>query len=202
MSDETSLNTHDLVFWVNELRAGRPNAAEPTFRKIMAKVDLFARGMFARFPRVGRFVDLDDVIQNSLIRLLGAFREVRPTSRRHFYALATELIRRELLDLVRYYYGPRGHGTNLSDVAVGEAAGDHVPADGAAPAELDRLAAFHEAVAELPVEQREVIGLSYYHGWPQDQIANLFGVTVRTVQRWRDEGVATLKQKVGDDHLV
>ena len=47
-------------------------------------------------------------------------------------------------------------------------------------------------------EQREVIGLSYYHGWSQAQIANLLGVSVRTVQRWQDEATAALRDRVGD----
>jgi RNA polymerase sigma-70 factor (ECF subfamily) len=200
MSDETSLslNTNDLVFWVTELRAGRPNAAESTFRKIVAKVEQFARTTFKRFPRVGRFVDAEDVIQGTLIRLLAALREVRPTSRQHFYALANELIRRELLDLTKHFYGPRGHGTHVGGVAVGEAEGEHAPAAPDAAAELDRLAAFHEAVAELPVEEREVVALTYYHGWTQTQIADLFQVSVRTVQRWHESATATLKGRIGD----
>src|SRR5687768_3599549 len=138
---------------MTELQAGRPNAAESTFRMITEAVGAFARAMFKKYPRVGRFVDVDDVIQGSLVRLL-------PASRRHFYALANELIRRELLDLVKHYYGPRGPGTNLADVPVGEADGEHAPPAAApAAAELDRWAAFHAAVEALPAEQREVFGL-------------------------------------------
>ena len=193
---EGTLNTHDLVFWVTELRAGRPNAAEPTFKKIAAKVEAFARTSFARFPRVGRFVELDDVIQNSLIRLLAAFRDVRPNSRRHFYALANELIRRELLDLAKHFYGPQGAGTNLAGVGVGEGDGEVAPAAPDA-ADLDRLAAFHAAVERLPAEEREAVGLTYYHGWTQTQVADLFGVSVRTVQRWLDSAADSLREMVG-----
>jgi RNA polymerase sigma-70 factor (ECF subfamily) len=194
-----SLNTNDLLFWVSELQHGRPNAAEPTFRRIAARVETLARGMFAKFPRVGRFVDVEDVTQGSLIRLLAALRDVRPASTRHFYALANELIRRELLDLVKHYYGPRGHGSNLTGVPVGEADGEHAPAD-AAPgeAELEHYAAMHAAVEGLPAAEREVFGLAYYHGWPQAQIANLLGVSVRTVQRWQDAAAAALRVRVGD----
>jgi RNA polymerase sigma-70 factor (ECF subfamily) len=198
MPDEpASLNTNDLVFWVTELQAGRPDAAEPEFKKIVAKVEKLAAAMFKKFPRVGRFVGIDDVVQNSLLRLLAAFREVRPASTRHFYALTNELIRRELLDLVKHYYGPLGHGTNLTAVPVGEAEGEYTPLAAADVAELERLAAFHEAVETLPSEQREVVGLAYYHGWTQREIADLFQVSVRTVQRWQEASTAVLKVKVG-----
>lgn len=193
MADST-LNTVELVHWVSELRAGRPDAAEPVLVKIMTQVGRLARAMLEKFPRVGRFVDPDDVIQNSLIRLLAALRDIRPASTREFYALANTLIRRELLDLTRRYYGPHGHGTNLAPVAVGEGGAAPGPPD----AELDRLTAFHEAVADLPVEQREVIGLSYYHGWGQGQIAVLFEVSVRTVQRWHADAVAALRAVLAD----
>jgi RNA polymerase sigma-70 factor (ECF subfamily) len=198
MSDETSisLNTNDLWYWVTELQAGRPNAAEPTFRKIMEKVDRFARGMFQKFPRVGRFVDVEDVVQNSLIRLLAAFRQVRPNNRQHFYAIVNELIRRELLDLVKHYYGPRGEGTHVGPAAVGAAAGQVVPAAPDEAGDLDRLAAFHEAVAGLPAEEREVVGLTYYHGWSQGEISDLFRVSVRTVQRWQESAMEKLKGKL------
>ena len=195
--DEHSLNTNDLRFWVTELQAGRPNAAEPTFKKIIAKVEMFTRGTFQTFSRVHPFVDVEDVIQGSLIRLLAAFRTVRPESTRHFYALANELIRKEQLDLVRHYFGPRGQGTNQSGVAVGEGEGEVTPAAPDAAAEIERAKAFHEALAVLPAEEREVLGLTYYHGWSQAEIANLFQVSTRTVQRWSESATATLKGRIG-----
>jgi RNA polymerase sigma factor (sigma-70 family) len=198
--DQPTPNTDDLVFWVIELHQGRPDAAEAVCRKIMARVEKLARAMFKRFPRVGRFVDVEDVVQNALIRLLTAFRHVRPTSRRHFYALTGELIRRELLDLTKHYYGPRGHGTNLSDVAVGDGEWECPAADRAPDlADLERATAFHEAVARLPVQEREVIGLLYYHGWTQAEISGLYKVSVRTVQRWQESGIALLRQAFPPD---
>jgi len=192
--DSPTLSTNELWFWVTELRAGRPNAAEPTFRKIVARVEALAAAMFRKFPRVGRFVGLDDVVQNSVVRLLRALREVRPASRHHFYALANELVRRELLDLVKHYFGPRGPGSNLADEPVGDGGHDPAAADGG----LERAAAFHEAVAELPAAEREVIGLIYYQNWSLVDIANLFQVSVRTVRRWRDAAVAKLRARVGE----
>jgi RNA polymerase sigma factor (sigma-70 family) len=201
MTDErTTPDTDDLVFWVMELRSGRPDAAEPVCREIMARVERLARAMFRRFPRVGRFVDVEDVVQNSLIRLLTACRQVRPTSRRHFYALTGELIRRELLDLIKHYYGPTGHGTNLADMSVSDGAREYPPADRAIDlTDLERAAEFHEAVARLPAQEREVIVLLYYHGWTQTEIAALFKVSVRTVQRRQEAGIARLRKVILPD---
>jgi len=42
---------------------------------------------------------------------------------------------------------------------------------------------FHQQVAQLPVEEREVMGLVFDHGWTQAQVAELFQVSIRTVRR-------------------
>jgi RNA polymerase sigma-70 factor (ECF subfamily) len=47
----------------------------------------------------------------------------------------------------------------------------------------ERWILFHEAVDRLPIEEREVVGLRFYHGWKQKHIAELFQVDVRTVRR-------------------
>jgi RNA polymerase sigma factor (sigma-70 family) len=201
MADEpTTPNTDDLMFWVMELQPGRMVATDPVCRKIMARVDRLARPMFRKFPRVGRFIQVEDVVQNCLIRLMNAYRTVRPASRRHFYALTRELIRRELLDLTKHYFGPLGHGTNLSEVAVGEGERECPPVDRAPDsADLERTTAVHEAIGRLPVEEREAIGLMYYHEWTQVDIAALFKVSVRTVQRRQESGLALLRQTFPPD---
>ncbi len=51
-------------------------------------------------------------------------------------------------------------------------------------AELERWQALHEAVETLPVEEREVFGLVFYHGWTQGQIAELLNVNERTIRRY------------------
>ena len=52
--------------------------------------------------------------------------------------------------------------------------------------DLERWTAFHGEVEKLPVEEREVVGLIFYHGWSQPEVAELFRCTVRTVQRrWK-----------------
>lgn len=194
---EQSLNTGDLQLWVVELQAGRPNAAEGVFRSIQKSVQRLAARAFKKFPRAGRFADLDDVIQGSLIRLLNTLRAIRPESTRQFYALANTAIRRELLDLIKKYYGPAGAGTNLSGLSVGNESGELDPAD-EYRADLDDMTAFHTAVEKLPHEEREAFSLKYYHDWPLTDIADLFSVSVRTVQRWQTTAEQLLRQRVGE----
>ena len=196
LDPDRALSTHSLQLWVVELQAGRPNAAEPVLRRIDASVRRLAATAFKRFPRAGRFADLDDVIQGTLIRLLSALRAIRPDSTQQFYALANTAIRRELLDLIKKFYGPAGAGTHLAGASVGGGEGELDPADEYRP-ELDSLTAFHEAVERLPAEEREAFGLKYYHGWPLADIAELFQVSVRTVQRWQTSAEGLLRDHLG-----
>ena len=194
---DMSLNTNALQLWVVELQAGRPNAAEPVFKSIQKSVNKLAARAFRKFPRAGRFADLDDVIQGSMIRLLSALRQIRPENTRQFYALANTAIRRELLDLIKKYYGPAGMGTHLSGMAVGNESGELDPADEYRN-DLDSMSAFHSAVEQLPAEEREAFSLKFYHDWPLAEIAELFQVSVRTVQRWQSNAEELLKQKLGE----
>ncbi len=64
--------------------------------------------------------------------------------------------------------------------------------------DLNRWARFHAAVEGLPVEERETVGLVFYHGWTQAQVVELMQVTERTVQRWWRAAIDTLREQVGD----
>ena len=69
--------------------------------------------------------------------------------------------------------------------------------------DLDRWCQFHQEVEKLPAREREVVGLIYYHGWTQAQVAELFQVNVRTVRRWWESALVelhrVLKSEDGED---
>jgi RNA polymerase sigma-70 factor (ECF subfamily) len=140
--------------------------------------------MLRGFPGVHRWEETDDVLQNALLRLLRALDEVTPASPREFFALVTEQLRRELIDLARRYYGPRGLGANHATNLTGpedplQQRGD-VSHD---PGALALWTELHERVATLPEEEREVVSLLFYQELTQAEAAAILGVTVRTVQR-------------------
>ena len=71
-----------------------------------------AAKMLKGYPGVARWEQGDDVAQNALIRLDRALRAVTPPTARDFFRLAAAQVRRELIDLARHYYGPRGLGAH------------------------------------------------------------------------------------------
>ncbi len=67
------------------------------------------------------------------------------------------------------------------------------------PADLERWSAFHEEVARLPVEEREVVSLVFYHGWTQGEVAELVGTTERTVRRHWKAAMLKLNHILGEN---
>ena len=199
---EAGLNTTQLHDWVGRMRAGDRAARDELLRAVGDRLERLARKMLGRFPNVRRWAETGDVLQGALVRLLRTLEKLEPTSTRAFFGLAAEHIRRELLDLARHYDGPLGIGANhASAVRNGaEAAPAPEPADRAEPAEdLERWARFHEGVAQLPAEEREVVGLVFYHGWTQAEVAALFQVSERTVRRWWQSALLRLSGLLGED---
>jgi RNA polymerase sigma-70 factor (ECF subfamily) len=182
---DASVHTTQLRRWVERMRGGDLSARDEMLRAVHARLERLARKMLRRFPRVARWEDSGDLLQNSLLRLLRALGGVEVTSVRDFFGLAAEQMRRELLDLARHYQARRATGP--SSAALPEPA---APAEEAA--EIEKWCAFHEAVGRLPTPQREVVGLIYYHGWTQAEVAEHLGVAKRSVQRYWASALSTL----------
>jgi RNA polymerase sigma factor (sigma-70 family) len=197
MADDPTFTTLQLNEYIGQLRAGDRQGADELLRCVCNRLERLARRMLKSFPNVKRWADTDDVMQSALMRLLRTLEAIRPASTRDFFNLAAVHIRRELLDLARRY---RGRLDRVSPgVAEGLDAGglSAVPEADGGDKDLDLWGAFHEKVEQLPAEEREVVGLTFYHGWTQPQIAELLGVDERTIRRrWR-AACTTLSQALG-----
>jgi DNA-directed RNA polymerase specialized sigma24 family protein len=88
------------------MRDGRVQAPDELISHVRERLQRLTRKMLQDYPGVKRWEQTDDVLQNALVRLLRALRDVRPASMREFFGLASVQIRRELLDLAKHYYGP------------------------------------------------------------------------------------------------
>ncbi|QJW99892.1 RNA polymerase sigma factor [Frigoriglobus tundricola] len=195
---EPSFNTVHLQKCIDGWQAGDQTAANDLFRATDARLGKLARRMTRSFPNIRSQADTEDVLQSSFMRLLRTLRTLRPKTTRDFFNLAAVHIRRELLDLARKCRG-RVH-LALAGPDDSSAFGVTRAEPQAAVAEdFDLWVRFHQAVDELPTEEREVVGLVFYHGWKQVQIADLFGVDERTIRRRWARAVARLRTIVGTD---
>lgn len=184
---EPSFNTALLHEQIERLRAGDRAAQDELVRVVGERMTRLAHRMLQGYPSVRSAADTNDVLQNSYVRLLAALAEVRPDSTLHFFRLAACLIRQELIDLLRREQRRRTQPLSAA-MAATEPAPDH----------LDAWLHFHEAVDQLPTDAREVVGLTYYHGWTQAQIAEVLAVDVRTVRRRWAAACLALRETLGD----
>lgn len=194
--------TTQLVQWVSRIQAGDDSARNELIRGFQGRLEKLARKMVGQERRVGRWVEAEDVLQNALLRLMRSLETVRPDSTRSFFGLAAEQMRRELLDLARHFYGPLGEGANHESVhrrTEDDRRGIEPPAPDNESEELKRWSRFHEEVERLPVREREVVGLVFYHGWTQAQVAELFQIDVRTVRRWWETALVKLHASMKAD---
>jgi RNA polymerase sigma-70 factor (ECF subfamily) len=192
--EHSSLGTTVIHEWVARIQAGDRAAQDELLRRTVSRLEHLCSLMLAREPRLRALVEPGDVLQNAALRLLKSLQSVKPGSVREFYGLAATHIRRELIDLTRYFdrqrrpplvsVSPQGQD---STAAAWDPAAESVDGN-----ELDKWCRFHQAAEELPVEEREAFGLTYYHGWTQAEAAELFGVSERTVRRWLQSAMLKL----------
>ena len=177
-------------------RGGDRAAADDLLRGTGARLEKLARRMTRLFPNVRVQADTADVLQNSTLRLLRSLQTMRPKTTRDYFNLAAVHIRRELIDLARRCKGKAWLPFDVPDLDGARIE----PAAEAAP-DFDLWVRFHEAVDQLAVEEREVVGLVFYHGWTHKRIAALFGVDERTIRRRWAKACARLRVIIGDDRV-
>jgi RNA polymerase sigma factor (sigma-70 family) len=174
--------------WLDRLRAGDEAARKELLNCACDRLTRLTRKMLKSYPRVKRWEQTDDVLQNAALRLYRALGQVTPAGPADFYRLAALNIRRELLDLAKHYYGARGLGRKHATVAQqpnaeGEPAAASEPPDAGKPDELETWAEFHRQIGQLPEEDRETFDLLWYQGLSQAEAASLLNVSERTIKR-------------------
>ena len=188
--------TAEIERWIGRLQTGDARARDELLACACERLRRLARKMMQDFPSLARFEQSDDVLQNSAIRLSGSLERLMPHTAREFFRLAALEIRRELIDLVRHYYGPQGQGTRLAalPVALSDAPPHpaYEPPDSTnEPSKLAAWSEFHQKVESLPDEDREMFDLIWYQGLRQSEAASLLGVSERTVKRrWQHARLA------------
>jgi RNA polymerase sigma-70 factor (ECF subfamily) len=168
-----------------ELQAGDLAARDALLGFACDRLLRLTRALFADFRRLRRWEDSGDVCHNATLRLRRRLADTVPTSLPHFYRMAAQEIRRELLDLVRHYFGPQGLAANQE--SAGEERPAHEPADSTwEPEKLCCWSDFHRQAEALPEKEREVFDLLFYQGLKQAEAADVLGVTERTIRyRWQ-----------------
>lgn len=187
LMDQPSHFSSELQLKLERMRAGDTGARDELLRGVSSRLEKLASKMLRKYPHVRRWTETGDVLQNAIIRLLRALQSLQPKTTRDFFNLAAVQIRRELIDLARHHFGPHGNAANFeSGIDTTQGVDNDIDHD------LEFWTSFHTAVETLPAEEREVVSLIFYHGWKQQQVAELFQVNARTVRRWWQSALVKL----------
>jgi RNA polymerase sigma factor (sigma-70 family) len=173
---------------LNLVRQGDDDAVASLIAHAQNRLIIRARQMLRVFPGVRRGEATEDIAQRAAMRLCQALSVNTPASSRHFKNLLNMQIREELIDLARYYRTREGlwsnpgsaGGTDLAD----EPEKPRSPANRRGePETLAEWTEFHELVARLPDEEREVFEHGWYLGRTRQETAHDLGISERTVRR-------------------
>ena len=174
-------HTTRLHYWLADFNSGDTDAREAIIEHTCERLRIRTRQMLCGYPTVKRWSETDDVLQNAMVRLHRSLAQVKPESPRQFYGLAATQIRRELIDLARHFAGAEGIGAN-HHTDDGEGISQSTDT-GHEPETTERWTEFHEAVEQLPNEQRAAVDLLWYEGISQPEAARVLEVSLATLKR-------------------
>lgn len=208
--DDAGNHTRLLQAWLEQLQSSDVATAEEARATVInhasQRLEQLARRMLVNYPRLRRWEQTGDVLQNSLIRLHRSLQTIRPETVRQFYGLAAAQIRRELIDMTRRHFGPEGgaawhHTDEVNPISDNVSAVDQAADPNSQPNSLAEWTEFHEAVQRLPDHEREVFDLYWYEGLDQKTVASILNVTDRTVKnRWRSAKLLLRDMLTGKGH--
>ena len=187
--DMTTGHTTALGRWLERLKTGCPEAKDAVIEHTCERLRIMARTMLRSSPRVRRFEETDDLLQDALVRLHRSLAEVKPATPKDYYGYSGLQLRRQLIDLARKHYGPHGIGTNFSpngDVAADTAT--YIPET------LAEWTTFHEQIDELHDKEKEVVHLLWYEGMNQSEAASVLGISLATLKRRWQSARVTLSE--------
>ena len=157
---------------ITAVRAGEPGAIDRLYPRVYGELRAVARRQLRR-ERAGHTLDATALVHEAYMKLAGG--PTGATDRAHFLALAARAMRQVLVDHARrrdaQKRGGDWHATTRTD--------------GSASVELDptEIIALDRAMEHLDERQRQVVECRFFAGMEESEIAEVLGVSERTVRR-------------------
>jgi len=167
----------DATVLLAAVEQGDPRAADQLLHVVYEELRRLASYKLAQ-EAPGQTLQPTALVHEAWLKLIGA-EERKFENRAHFLAVASEAMRRILIDRARRRRTQR-HGGQYERVEWEEAGL-------AAPAEDDQLLAVDEALEKLSLEhpvQAQVVKLRYFGGMTNEEIAQALDLSVSTVKNY------------------
>jgi RNA polymerase sigma factor (sigma-70 family) len=183
VNDDSSADLQNLI---ERLHRGDDTARRELLQRAYDRLLRIAATIFKEdFPGLRGRHDLESVVSEVWIRMLGALQTVHPETVEGFFGLVFKKVRQVLLDMAAHQrrddaleHAPSIDGSDQeSHRAVDPADTTHEPT------RLAALTEFHRQVEKLPDDERTVFELQYYGDFSQAEIAQIRGIHPKQVSR-------------------
>lgn len=138
------------------------------------------------------------LVHESFLRLLGS-KDLRLQDRQHFFAYAAKTMRSIIIDCAREQLA-ECRGSGAEHVGLEDETALQVP-DSSASDELIRVDGALRELERLDPDLAGLVEMRYFGGYTESEVAELLGVTDRTVRRRWDKARAWLLVELVDKHV-
>ncbi len=168
---------HDppVTYLLHRWREGDSNAADQLFSAAATELRKIAGHLF-RNERGSHTLQPTAVVNEAFVRLLG-IRDMEWQDRNHFYAFAATAMRRVLVDHAR---------ARASNKRGGEWVRTELPLGSIAwtdPVDILAIEQALNALQEVDPDRARLAVMRFYSGLSSDELADVFGVSTRTIKR-------------------
>jgi RNA polymerase sigma-70 factor (ECF subfamily) len=182
MAGEPEIDVTEVVRELGREGADRPARAETLFPVVYDELRRLARGYMSREP-AGHTLQPTALVHEAYLKLVDQTR-ADWKGKTHFFAVGARVMRRLLVDHARERSAEK-RGAGWQRVTLSGAIGSD-PGAGLAPERLLDLNAALERLAGLDEREARVVTLRYFGGLTVEQVAEVLGVSPRTVDNdWR-----------------
>ena len=177
MSDDADPTRSQLTLLLASARAGDKNAADAAYSLLYDELRRLARAKLRKHQSM-TLLDTTSLVHESYLRLVGA-QALPVEDRHHFFAYAARVMRSVIVDFAR---------ARAAERRGGEA--EHVVLDtfvsGEVAAPENDVLRVHDALQTLErADERlaRIVELRYFGGLSETEVAELLGLSERTVRR-------------------
>jgi RNA polymerase sigma factor (sigma-70 family) len=181
--ENTSAELQDLI---DRLMRGDDSARRQLLERAYDRLLRIAASIFTQdFQSLAGRHDLESVVSELWIRLVGALATVHPATVDGFFGLVFQKVRQVLLDMASRQRRDDAMRRGASNERGDD--GCHFPVDPSdttyEPTRLAALSEFHRQVENLPDDERTVFELHYYGDFSQAEIAQILQIQPKQVSR-------------------
>ena len=169
----------DITLWLDAARGGDRRALDQVLATLYHELHTMARRQLS--GQMGQTLDATALVHEAYLKLIGR-REIQFDDRAHFFAYAASAMRSVVVDYARQRLAQKRGGDlhRVTDLPHDIEGGLRIDEDMLAlDVALTRLAAVDTKLAQ-------VVELRYFGGYEEAEIAQMLGLSDRTVRRdWR-----------------